>query len=854
MAAINRRDVLAGGSLAGAPLLGGAGRKSVTLVLDPADAVAASAPAGMAAQGLQAALTDAGYAVVRAARRGKGLNIVAAGPAAHVRLMAESFTLRRAGDTITISGADARGLSYGLWELTRRLRDQTSTALVLPEVFCDTPINPVRSVMRQFTCEAYDKPWFYDRAMWPAYLAMLASSRFNRLDLAFGLAYDQLAKVRDSYFLFTYPFLLAVPGYSVRVSGLSDAERDRNLDTLRFISEQCVSHGLDFQLGLWMHGYEWPAAKDSNGLGVAMIEGLTPDTHAAYCRDALTLLLKKLPAVSSVGLRIHGESGVKEGSYGFWQEIFKGVAGAGRSIEIDLHAKGVDDAMIGNALATGMPVNISPKYWGEHFGLPYHQASIRDFEMPKQGQVGEGLMTLSEGERSFTRYGYADLLRDDRKYTVRHRIFPGTQHILASTILPVYGAQFGFCGSTGADVMEPLTYRGRRGTATATPRDGYEARKMASAWDWQKYGRWYQSVGRALYNPASVPQGDDLIGDALAQAGRVLPLVTTAYAPSAACDAYTPELYWNQPLVSEPNPNPYGDTAAPKVFNNAQSFDPQLFSSMRECAAEWLGDGGARISPLQVASWLDDIGRDVQAALSRAGKDGSIDDHRLKIDAEIQAELGRFFAAKFRAGVLFAIYEATQDRGVLEAVIGRYESAGAHWGRVVQGAKGVYGDLSCSDMLSERGAWADKDPLIRADLAEITALRAQARIGYDPKLIEMVSAVLGPQTYRAADLSHVPPSGFRPGETVAVAFDTPAEILGVTLWYRHVNQAERWQSLAAAKDGSTWHAAVAADYTNSPYPLQYYAEVQQGPRDRRLYPGFAAWPAPQPYIVLRRLT
>ena len=75
----------------------------------------------------------------------------------------------------------------------------------------------------------------------------------------------------------------------------------------------------------------------------------------------------------------------------------------------------------------------------------------------------------------------------------------------------------------------------------------------------------------------------------------------------------------------------------------------------------------------------------------------------------------------------------------------------------------------------------------------------------------------------------------------------------MTLWYRHVNQAERWQSVAAARDGSTWRAAVPADYTQSPYPLQYYAEVRQGAGDRRLYPGFAAWPTPQPYFVLRRM-
>ena len=847
MSRINRRNLLAAGSLAGAPLLGGAGRRRVTLVVDPADAAAASLPVAKALDGLQAELLRAGYAVDRGNRPGRGLAIAIVGPAANERPVAECFGLGRSHDTITVNGADPRGLSYGIWELVRRLRETPSTALDIPEVVADAPVNPVRSLMRQFTCEAYDKPWFYDREMWPAYLAMLAENRFNRLDLTFGLAYDQLGQVRDSYFLFTYPFLLDVPGYGVRVSGLSDAERDRNLDTLRFISEQCVAHGLDFQLGLWMHGYQWPAAP-----GVAMIEGLTADTHAAYCRDALTLLMKKLPAVSSVGLRIHGESGVKEGSYGFWQEIFKGVAGAGRPVEIDLHAKGVDDALIGDALATGMPVNISPKYWGEHFGLPYHQASIRDFEMPKAGQVGKGLMTLSEGARSFTRYGYADLLRDDRKYTVRHRIFPGTQHILAATILPAHGAQFGFCGSTGADIMEPLTYRGRRGTASATPRDGYAARTMAAHWDWQKYARWYRSAGLALYNPKTAPTPAGGLDDALAQAGRILPLVTTAYAPSAACDAYTPELYWNQPLAAEPNPNPYGDTAAPKVFDNAQGFDPQLFSSMREHAAELLGTGGARVSPIQVASWLEDLADATDAALARAGAARTVDEARLATDARLQASLGRFFAAKFRAGVLFAIHGQTHDGAALDACIARYEAARGHWQAIVKITDGVYGDLSCSDMLSEHGAWADKLSLIDADITAVKAMLPAARAATDPKADAAVQAALARQVYRAGEVNEMLATEFKTGEAIRFALVTSPEVTAATLWYRHVNQAERWRSVAGVKDGAVWRATIPADYTASPYPLQAYAEVAHGAGDTRLFPGFKDWPAPQPYGIYRR--
>src|SRR5580704_13271472 len=91
------------------------------------------------------------------------------------------------------------------------------------------PANAVRSVQRLFASEVEDKPWFYDREMWPQYLGMLAENGFNRFNLSFGIGYDFLRAVTDAYFLFAYPFFLSVPGYSVRAVNLPDAERDRNL-------------------------------------------------------------------------------------------------------------------------------------------------------------------------------------------------------------------------------------------------------------------------------------------------------------------------------------------------------------------------------------------------------------------------------------------------------------------------------------------------------------------------------------------------------------------------------------------------------------------------------------------------
>jgi len=239
--------------------------------------------------------------------------------------------------------------------------------------------------------------------------------------------------------------------------------------------------------------------------------------------------------------------------------------------------------------------------------------------------------------------------------------------------------------------------------------------------------------------------------------------------------------------------------------------------------------------------------------LRRMAKPGSMDEARLNLDILIQLNLASFFAHKFRAGVLFAIYGQTQDLGALEVAITQYGRARERWQMITTFVDAFYGDLSCSDMLSERGAWADKLPLIDADIAAVKALRTRATSGDNPKVAAAVRSALAHHALPAAGLSHVPPSVFRSGETLSLAFGASAEVATVKLWYRHINQAERWQSRAATKDGSTWRADIPADYTRSSYPLQYYAEVQYGPSDHRLYPGFAAWPAPQPYIVLRRM-
>src|SRR5262249_9545442 len=163
-------------------------------------------------------------------------------------------------------GSDERGLVYALLELADRVQYASDplAAISIRTPMIERPANAVRSVLRLFASDVEDKPWYNDREMWPRYLTMLATQRFNRFNLSLGLGYDFLRQVTDAYFLFAYPFLVSVPGYTVRATSLSDSERDRNLEMLKFISDQTVARGLQFQLGIWMHGYEWIDSPKAN--------------------------------------------------------------------------------------------------------------------------------------------------------------------------------------------------------------------------------------------------------------------------------------------------------------------------------------------------------------------------------------------------------------------------------------------------------------------------------------------------------------------------------------------------------------------------------------------------------------
>jgi hypothetical protein len=877
--------------------------RTVALVRAPQDGVAHLPAVGWAVGELRAALEaegttvdlldgppepdHAGIVLIVAGSHDAGTERILRGAGVSVPDVPEALALvpgaPGGGRSVLVCGSDERGLVYAVLELTDRVVHAADPlgALAIEAPIVQKPANQVRGVARCFASETDDKPWFHDEGWWRRYLSMLVTQRFNRINLMVGLGYNFHWHITDSYLYFPYPFLVDLPAYGVRVPQLPDEERERNLRMLRFASREAAARGLDFQLGIWTHAYEWIDSPDAH----YTIEGLTPDRHAAYCRDALQALLEACPDVGGLTIRTHGESGIPERSWDFWRTVLDGVAGCGRRVNLDLHPKGLDAETLEIALATGLPITLSPKYAAEHMGLPYHQAAIREIDRPPTDRDHEttgkaGYMNVCEGSRPFTRYSYADFLREDRTYDVVFRIWPGTQRVLLWGD-PVMASGFGrlasIAGTQGLEWADPLSLKGREGTALPGSRDGYADPSLSLADDWGKYAYTYRLLGRLTYDPDAEPEtwrrhlrtahgpAAAPAEAALASASRILPLVTTAHHPSGSNNYYWPEMYTDIGIVGKDGSveTHYYETPTPKRFGTVGPLDPAIFVGAEESVREVLeGRPSGRYSPLDVAGWLERLSDEAIERLGRieAGSPRTSDPEtrRLVIDVAIQAALGRFFAGKMRAAVLYEIFAKTGDRAALRTAAEAHRAARSAWTTAVDRAAGVYvDDLTYGPQPWLRGTWSDRLPAIEADLDAMLELAGPFTpddATTDPATDQAVRLLTHGSP--SAALAHRPPDPFVPGEAIAIALDLAdaarEEIAGVSLRYRHLDQSETYEQVEMDPEQDRYVATVDGRYSDSPYAVQYLFVVRGTDGRAWLHPGLAADLSNQPYYVVRQ--
>jgi hypothetical protein len=517
---------------------------------------------------------------------------------------------------------------------------------------------------------------------------------------------------------------------------------------------------------------------------------------------------------------------------------------------------------------------MAPKFWAEHMGMPYHQASIREEEMrgPGPNEPRNAATT-----RRFLRYGYGDYLKDDRKFGIIHRIWPGTQrHLLWGdpAMGAGYGRAFSFSGSLGVEWFEPLSFKGRMGSGKPGGRNAYLDKTLDPKHDWEKFGYEYRIWGRLLYNPESDPEtwrrylrhefkdAAHPLELALGSASRVLPVITTAHGASGSNNSYWPEMYMNMPIVDPNRAEPYRDTADPKVFGNVSAFDPQMFSSADECAqALSKGEVLAKYTPLDVAQWLEDVSseasRQQASATARVSDKNAPEFRRAVADVAIQAGIGRFFAYKLRSAVLWSLYQKTGNKTALNEAVKTYRTARQAWASMAEMAKTVYAaDITYGLNANMRGHWIDRIAGIDGDLTDmenrVNEAAPASAAAIDPAVVRRsIATVLARPQRPKLSGNHRPPANFDPGKPLelAVSFG-PGNGRKVNLLYRHADQSQRWRSQEMQIRDNQYRGSIQAEYTDSPYPILYYFEVHEA-GGSGIYPGFGPDLSNQPYFLVR---
>ncbi|NLN46607.1 MAG: hypothetical protein GX153_08595, partial [Clostridiaceae bacterium] len=357
---------------------------------------------------------------------------------------------------------------------------------------------------------------------------------------------------------------------------------------------------------------------------------------------------------------------------------------------------------------------------------------------------------------------------------------------------------------------------------------------------------------------------------ALGSASRVLPFVLLTHAHSVANNVYWPEMYTNIPLVrgSDTVENPYAregwsanadfDMEPPYNFGNTSPLDPVLVYKVNEFAEDVLqGRRTGRLSPMEIAERMDALADEAERALAEAVANvpdtTDPDFRRLAADIRIQAGTGRFFARKFRAALAYCLYEKNGSGTLLAEAASLYRSAREAWTGVVEASEGVYkNDITFGYPPYTRGHWADRIADIDVDLAAVEALAAQhpAGEGDTRTLAEWLAPLTrGPRP----ELRHLVPAGYAKGQPVEIRADIAdgGSARQVWLHYRHVDQSDIYRTVKMTKANTSYTATIDGEYTDSPYPLQYFFEIRTEAGDAWMVPGYAQDLSNQPYYVIQ---
>jgi hypothetical protein len=575
-----------------------------------------------------------------------------------------------------VSGGDLRGLMYGLLAAADQIRQ---TGRLTPA--SGKPAIPIRGIRKFLHNQELDADWFYSQQYWLAYFQMLARNRFNRFNLVFAHQTNYMAP--------PYPFWIKLEEFpEIRVPSLTEEQRDRNLQMLKFISQTAADHAIDFTLGIWQHNIQ-------SGM-VATVEGLNHENIGFYSYAALKRVLAECPAIRSVQMRTNSESGIPpERQVEFYRDyVYRAIREAGRLVTLDLRGWLMSDGMLQASTNAGVPLRLSSKYWAEHMGRPYQPAE------------------------TFPNYSYMNFLRKPRPYVFFWEIWA-----LGSNRLLLWGdpehvrrtmPTLAISGTSGFEIDEPLAQKGfgnragRWGIFTAAQKD-----RVWWKYEFERYWLFYLLWGQLSFNPQTSDRAwtgeferrfgkaaQDVLA-AYRNASRILPEVSAVHMPD-------PNMY----VWPEINPGGLIDVYKQVLPSDWRYVDAMVEDPGRQSAKQTAWNTAARLRSMAQAT-------EQAVARARSALSSTYPEWRAsEPDFLTLAALARYHAHKQIAAHQLLYFDESGNAAALKTAKHELASALAVWENLVKLNDGLYPDEMAFGP-ADWGHWKDKLPYVRHDLKTV---------------------------------------------------------------------------------------------------------------------------------------
>lgn len=752
------------------------------------------------------------------------------------------------GMVLIVGGTDSIGLMYALNEISQQIDDKGLAVLTEIENTIEFPDNPIRG-LDKFITDENDDSWFFSEEYWQYYISQLAKNRFNRLTLITGYNDGK----NEDFMIPVYPYLIKVPGFeNIKLKKNLVKTPEEYLTQLKRIGQISHNYGLEFVFGIWGHGRS-----------EELISGLPKDDkeYTQYCSYGMRELLRRVPEIDGIHLRVNYESGV--GGFGdtaenFWKEIILAIGDIYQErkgkLFLDIRAKGLTVKMRQWVLETGINLHVTSKYTWEGVGLPYHPTEMR-----------KGELTMLDNIDKRQRYGYADFLYHSRDFEFIYRLWGIGTTRLFTWADPDYAKRFshtaGFGGSRGFQVTPPLARKQNNWNLFD------DSSLVYYQWEDQRYWAWHLLFGRLGYSADINPEvwerafrqhygkSYKAVQDAFGTAGKVLPLITSSHLTYHPANYNWGEMDSGGSLFVINNSNPFYFEKE-RSYQSAEPGDPGLFYIIEEYVKDVLQDDlKPKINPVQLAALYHILSQETLDALSKVKKEDIPESYRKEFitneaDLKITAALSAYHAYKIKAATDLVFFQETQKKGYLKSSLRNMEEAQDKWKAIVGLTDKIYHEKPF--FLHDNGTWKDRLTEIAKDIEILNEMIGES------KTIDIISHwdnFKQTNNLLANNFEAIVPNKVRKKEGLKVTFITGKFLQNQEkpkVHFRTANMASgKFKELKMEWDGTNYIANIPLDSLDPDYDLLIYFTSVSKEGHVAMHPGLFHKKIISPYYVIK---